>query len=381
MQLNFAAALATLDPNEPFEIINEARPAADFLFNDLLPERPMGSFHVSSGSMTVRSTMAGLVAEDSPYPPGGIVTASQFLEETAKLGITVGLPEKTLRAIYELLRTERLDDSAEAERLADEALNFYDLVIVQASFDVMEWLRGQVFAYGRIDWRFNKKRLLVEYGIPAAHFLPTRTVADGTDYGGPNSMFWTDVTALRRIHRARGIRAFIAHPDTIDAIRYNRANQLAQVGGGDEEGYFDFVRYARNDAGAAQPGMFSQEQADRIRIISYGLEGEILNPNDPDTTLLLPFCPPGKLIAIARAGRSGYVVGAGSQANPPVPGALGYTHLAPTIEGGRPGRWGRLFTPENAQWSLIGEMALNGLPVLEDNRGVAVGTTELRNAA
>lgn len=365
MFLNFAAALATLGEGAAYRVANEARPAAEYVFATLLPERNRPTYSVDSGSMTVRPTMAGLVGMDSPYPPGGMVEMSTFLERTAKLANEVSLSEQALRELQELLLRTGRGGSASPEVLAREALNFLDKVVLQAHLDAMEWLRGQALVNGAINWTYNQKNLTVDYGIPATHMLATRT---GTDaYGGTSSKFWEDVTLLRR--RLKGdVRAIVAHPETVDEIRYNPANSLvtiqADAGG---------VTFRRVNA----QGNFTQDTGDIIRLVSYGLEGEVINPADPSTTLVVPFMPRGKLLAVGNNRASGYMVGQGATESPDESNTLGYTHIAPTVEGGAPGRWADLRTPDDRPWQLRGRGVTNGLPVIEAYTKVAVATTEM----
>ena len=93
----------------------------------------------------------------------------------------------------------------------------------------------------------------------------------------------------------------------------------------------------------------------------------MLDPTDTSKTKRVQFAPSGKLLYVANNRRNGYRVGEGSTPDPVRDMALGYTHIAPTVEGnGAMGRWGRLYVPETAQWSIRAEGVTNGLPVRED---------------
>ena len=375
MNLNFAEALATLGRDAAFRVSRAARAGAEYLFNTIIPDRDQFTYSVEGGDMTVTPTMPGLVGMDSPYPPMGNVSASTFLEQSAKIAGEVPMTERALRHLQEMLmRTGQVGGAATNERLIEEAFNFLDLVIIQPHMDIREWLKGQALQFGNIDWTFNNKNLLVSYGIPAGNFLPTRTVAAGDAYHLAGSAFWADVQAMRRALRGYGQVRFIAHPDTIDAIRFNPAHAGAVVAE-DGNGGITFRRYANNDRAA-----FSADAADAVQLISYGLEGSILNPADPATTLSLPMINRGRIVAVGIGRRrQNYVVGAGGQSNDPNAAiALGYGHVAPTIEGnGQPGLWTDLFTPENQPWSLRGRGAQNFLPVIEDNKAIAGASTEM----
>lgn len=368
MNVNFLEAIAALGQNAAFRIANAARPPANYLFSTLLPEENRNSYYVDSGTMTVRATMAGLVGMDSPFPPGGMAETSVFLEQSAKIAIDVGLTEKTLRAIQEMLVQVQIAAGNTKEALAQEALNFLNKVVIQAMLDRAEWLRGQALVNGAIDWTFNGLNLEVDYGIPSANFLTPRTGNDA--YGGSTSKFWTDVrnaqTALRY-----SVRAVIAHSDTINEIVDNDANAiniLAQSVNG-----FSIRKY-KTMGGNTVP---SEDARETIQLVAYDEEGEIFDPSNPSQTILVPFMTRGKLLFVGNNNRSGYRVGQGSTDDPTQDLALGYTHIAPTVEGGSPGRWARLFTPENTPWALRGQGVMNLLPVIEAPQKVVVATTDM----
>lgn len=370
MFVNFAAVIAALGRNAAFRIANGARTPADYLFNTFLPERNVWSYHVASGNMTIRSTMAGLVGMDSAYPPGGMVDISSFLEQTAKIANEVSLTEQALRELQNFLQTLRISDQPTDVAARDTVLNFLDKVIVQPHLDTAEWLRGQALTFGAINWTFNNKSLVVNYGVPAANFLPTRDLASGTNYAGATSMFWDDIRSIRRALRRYGVRAILAHPDTIDEARYNPANNMVVVGEANNAITFRRV--------VPQTGNFTLDAADVVTVVSYDLEAEVLNPADTSTTLRIPFMTRGKLVGIGNNRFTGFRVGMGSTDDPNATNELGYTHIGPTVEGGgTPGRWAQLYTPEAAPWELRGRAAQNILPVIEAPDHIVVATTEM----
>lgn len=367
MQLNFAAALATLGPDAAFRIANVARPAGDYVWAQFLPEQRRASYHVSSGTMTIRPTMAGLVGMDSPYPPGGLVDISTFMEQTAKIANDIGLSEKALRELQALLQMTAGSTEANAKTLAEEALNFLNKVVVQAHLDTFEWMRGQALATGAINWVMNDITLAIDYGIPAANLLANNT---GTAaYYNTASNFWKDIRTLRKLLKEQ-VRAFVAHPDLISDIVYNDANKLKVIG---EDGLGGFT-VQRVVGSTERP---SGDVRDTVQLIAYAKEGEVLDPANPGKSIKVPFCPRTKLVAIGRNTNDGYRVGDGATADPLNEIAIGYTHIAPTVEGGAPGRWARLFTPEGQPWSLHGQGVTNGLPVIENAELVAVASSDL----
>lgn len=367
MNLNFAAVIATLGEGAAFRIANAARPPGDYLFNTILPERNQFSYNIDSGSMIIRPTMAGLVAMDSPYPPGGIVEVSTFLEQSAKIANEIGLSEQTLRQIQQMLMQLAIDNQPTNDAAQNTVLNFLDKVVVQPHLDAMEWLRGQALCFGSINWTFNRKDLVVSYGVPAGNIFATRS---GTaHYGGSASAFWTDIKNIRRALKGR-VRVILAHPDTIDLARYNAANSMVVVADGNGSVTF---RKVNGD------GQFTNDAADTVTIVAYDAEGEIVDPANPSQSLIVPFMERGKLVGIGRGGRDrGFRVGDGATEDPDTDVAIGYTHIAPTVEGGgRPGRWSQLFTPEGRPWQLKGRAVTNGLPVIENPELIAIATSDM----
>ena len=367
MEITFSEALRTLSPNAAFRVANEARPPADYLFATFLRERADYDYTATAGSMTVRTTMAGPVGMDSPYPPGGLVEESTFSEGTAKIAIHTYLPEYALRKLQQRFMHLQLRNQLTVEGVQREALNFEDKVIVQAMLDTAEYLRGLALATGTLNWAFGQKNLAVNYGIPASNMLPERTGTAG--YGGTASVFWNDHRTARRVLRYQ-VEAGIAHPDTIDMIIYNPANALNVI---DQTGNtFTLQRKVGN----TEQG--STDTRDTVQLIAYGAEGEVFNPANPAVTTLVPFMPRGRVLWLGRAGQTGYQVGQGSTKRADTSAELGYTHLAPTVEGGGvPGRWARLYTPEGQPWSLHGQGAMNVLPVIERPTLIAVQRTEM----
>jgi hypothetical protein len=371
MFLNLAAVIASLGRDAAFRIANAARVPGDYLFNSILPERQVWNYQVDAGNMTVRSTMAGLVGMDSIYPPGGMVETSTFLENTAKIAVEVGLSEAALRQMQQFLMNARINNQPTDEAARDEVLNFLDKVIIQPMMDRAEWLRGQALTFGAINWTFGDRALVVNYGVPSGNFLPLRTIASGNNYAGASSKWWADIQAIRRALRAHGgLRAIIAHPDTVDEARYNTVNEMVVTAETNSSITFRRVIPAT--------GQFTADANDTVTIVMYDLEGEVLNPANTAQTLRVPFMTRGKLVGVGNNRNTGFRVGMGSTDDPNASNDLGYTHVAPTIEGGgRPGRWAQLYTPEAAPWEMRGRSAQNLLPVIEAPERLVIATTEM----
>jgi hypothetical protein len=364
---SFAPVIASLGPDAAFRIINTARPPQDYVFEGFLPERQKPGYYVRGGSMTIRSTMAGLVGMDSPYPETGLMEVSTFLEQSAKIANKVTLTEQAQRDLQDLML--RLGQDQQLEAMRTTVLNMVDKLITQAHLDTFEYLRGQCLTKGAIDWSMNGKRVQVDYGIPTANKFAQRT---GTArYGGSASVFWADHLAALSI--LKRVRAIVGHPDTINQIISNPANNIVLTNQ-DALGGASFVR-ATDSTRLVQ----SADARERLTIIPHSAEGEILDPANPGKSILVPFMSTGYLIYVGEPTPRGFEVGLGSAAEGPTTGLeLGYTHIAPTVEGqGRMGRWGDVYTPQTEPWQVVARGVTNGLPVLEAYDRVVILSTAM----
>lgn len=371
MDLNFAAVLASLGPDAAFRIINQARPPADYLFNTFLPERPRATYDAKAGSMTIRATMAGMSGMDSPYPPGGAITGRAFHEQTTKITQHVPLPEALLRELHQLLQAVGADVSSD-QVMQQTVLNFIDKVLVQAQLDTAEWLRGQALTTLALDWNFNGIHLEVDYGAPAGHLFAQRTGTAG--YGGSASVFWADHrAALAKLKNQ--VRAIIGHPNTINMIISNTVNNIVLTAQDLATGSYSFVK----NLGVVATGPFipSPDTRERVSMIGYGLEGEVLDPATPTLPEIVPFLPEGLLIYVGNPSPRGFQVGLASTTESETNELpVGFTHIGPTTEGGgRPGRWSQVYTPENMPMQIHGRTAANILPVIEDPAKIVVLST------
>lgn len=368
MHLDFGEALQQLGPDAAVRIAREMTPPARYQFNALLPERTLQGYIAEHGNITIRSTMAGLVGMDSPYPPGGYIEAAEFMEKLAKIANEVTLNEKTQRAIQERLNYLRLAGGNATRSMIDEVLNFTNKVLLQPHYDTAEWMRGQALVNGGISWSFGGTKLTVDYGIPGNHKLPNRT---GTaSYGGSASTFWDDVRLARKLLRYN-LRAVYAHPETIDVIISNPANSLAIVA----QSGFDVTVQRHVVRGGMD--VTSTDVRDRLTFVSYDTEGEVYDPSTKKTKIV-DFMARGKILFIGENTRSAYRVGEGSTPDPEADRALGYTHIGPTVEGGgSAGRWADVFVPERKRYQLVGQAVTNLLPVLEAPQKLVIASTAL----
>jgi len=183
MELNFQQVLAQLNTDTPlaiFNVVNQAKPADSYTLARLMPEIPSDSYHVTSGDMIVRTTMAMPTAMDSPFPESGVVETRHFSSEAFKFSSQVSLSEKTLRQIQAMtarLKTTVGPDVA-LRQLATEVLNFSQKLLAQSHIDTFEWMRGQALTKGLLDWKYNGVWVEAKYGIPDANKLTARTGND-----------------------------------------------------------------------------------------------------------------------------------------------------------------------------------------------------------
>lgn len=374
MIFNFSEAIAALGNNAAATIANGARPTGNYLFNTFLPERTQPSYYVDAANMVVRSTMAGLVGMDSPYPPGGTVEVSNFLENSAKLGISSTLTEGALRQLQSLMIQMQATGTLTNEYLQREALNFLQKIIVQAQLDRAEWMRAQALVYGQLNWTFNQKNLLVNYGFPAGNFLATRTNVNNDAYGDTNSAWWADLLEARRLLRYN-LRAIVMNSTTLHQIMGNTANSLAITG---QDNSLVTVRQYQTIGGNS---VLNSDMRYQAEIVIYDEEAEVLDTTAGTTfgrTQTVKYMPDGKVLFVGGNNQTGYRVGQGSTANPRNDLEIGWHAICPTVEGGGlPGRWARLYVPEGRPMHLTGEGASNELPIILSPEKIVIATTEI----
>lgn len=375
MEFDLRQAIENLDQTQVFEIANGARPPAEYLFDAILPSRNMDTYDIDGGSMTIKTTMAGLSGMDSVFAEGGAAEETTFSGKTGKMTITSVLPEKFLRQLQQMLLRLTAQSQPTEQAIQDTGLNFVNKIIVQAMLDREEWLKGQALFTGGIDWTFNGKRLEADYGIPSDNFLPART--GNNKYAGSTSKFWEDYYSAQEI-LDWDIRAVIMHPTTLKAIMSNSDVNQLQIAQSDQfNGVFTFQRLVSRGGNT----VLSSDPRDQTTIIIYNKEAEIWDLDNPGQTTKIPFCPVGGVLYLgAPRSNNAFVVGEGGT-QPPItesPLAIGYGHVAPTTEGGGlPGRWGRLYVPEGRPWSLVADGVENFLPVIEDPDRIVIATTDI----
>lgn len=371
MAIDFRVAIEELGGDAGvLQLANEARTPADYLLATILPERRMPGWEATAGSMTIRTLMANMIGMDSTPPEGGAMSLSTFREQLAKFGIAQTLTEAMLRTVLQLVERAMLDGGDANAVQVQTVLNFVNKLLLQPHYDREEWLRGLALFTGEITWTNNGIELALDYGIPAANIFDTRTGNDG--YGGSSSVFWADYVAARRILR-NNIRAVIGDTATVDAIVYNEANTLEVVS--QTNNTFTLRRLV----GSGVNQRPSTNALEVVTLIAYDGQGEVRDPDDPNATVKVDFIPTGTLGIFARndANRE-FRIDDGSTADPENDVELGWTQLGPTIEnGGRLGRFARVYTPERMPMQLRGESFSNSLPVIRNPEKIVILSTDL----
>lgn len=378
MEFDLRDAIANLDRNDVFEIANGARPANDYLGNKILPNVNMDTYDVSGGSMTIQTTMAGLQGMDSEPTEGGYAESSEYKGNTGKISIRSVLPERMLRQLQQMMLRATAERKDTSELIQETGLNFYNKLIVQAILDREEWLKWQVLMTGKLDWTFNGINLKADYKVPVGNFLPARTGENR--YGGTQSKLWTDIyLAYEKLNWE--VSAFLVHPTLLRDIMANAiVNQLVFISQNMATGVFQFKRRVSING----VNEISADPRDTLTLIAYGKEGVVRDMNNLGAIKKVPFLTPGALIAIGKPVDNSniFIIGQGSTPPPDLdsPVRLGYGHVAPTVEGGgRPGRWGKLWVPENEPEKIFARGVDNFLPVLEAEKRLVVGSSELNS--
>lgn len=369
----FSDALDELDDEFAFEIANELRPPDAYLLADILPPQNRTSYKVENGAMTVTPTMAGMTGMDSPYAPTGKTDVSTFLERTAKITNEATFPEQALRELQRAVRVLDVNSAQAKEQVIENVFNFTSKVIVQSHIDTMEYLRGQALAYGEIDWTFGDIRLQVDYGIPADHVFNTRT---GTDaYGGSSSLWWDDHLEAQKL-LGYNFEGPYMHVQTFHDIVENPENDIQILS---QDGNIFTLTRLKRDASGTRTTQESGDTRERATVTVYSEQGEIIDPANPEQTKKIDFMEPGRVVWIGTGKTRNFRVGTGATIDAELEYDLGYTHMGPTVEGnGQPGRWARVFTPEDRPWQLQGQGVQNALPVIENPERIVIGSTELQ---
>lgn len=379
MQFNFAAIIDELNTNLPFgdnfsfQIARAAVMPADYVFNNILPQQGRPTYNITGGSMRIFPTMAGQVPMDTPLPPIGAMTSEVFNENTTKIGGQMHFPEKMLRELQEWAQYQRGVGigrgmtagavlASEKERLVQNLLAFSQLLL-KSQWDTYEWLRSRAIMAGAINWTYNKLNLTVDYGTPAANIL----AYTGTDsFYNTASKFWTAYRyAFTRLNAGFQL---VMNYNTYLSIVDNSVNNIVVTA---EDG--DRREIIKWDTSKSSPT--TVDRRDRASIILYNKSGTVIDA--AGNLIALPFVADGEFAFIGEEKPQGFELLTGSVDDPARDYQLGYTHIAPTVEGGEAAIWSRIYTPEQKPYQVLGETASNGLPVIISPGRIVRGTTAM----
>jgi hypothetical protein len=367
MRFDLSGYIAQLDPTVMFQLAN-AVPDGEMIWATLLPEQTRESYRIDDSQMVVYSTMAGLTGRDSPYAPGGIMQASDFKEDIVKWSIESAFGENQLIKLQELARKVSMG-SASPNAMVETLLNFSDKILGQSLRDGMEYLRGRAIQDGAIDWTFNGKQLSVDFGYPVGNVL-SRLQDAGGDWGGPNSTFWADIEVARRI-LDRQVRVIMMTTNTLNRIIANDVNKVQVVE--TARSRYSASYMLRRVAQVGYANTVPEDYRSQVDIVTYDRNFTLFDPEAVDGMKHVPAMDDDKVIFFGQP--TGIRFEVGSTELPEY--AYGYTHIGPTVEnGGAPGRWMRLYTPENQPWRLVGQAVTNALPVIREPRRIVTFTLQ-----
>lgn len=382
MQFNFAEIISELNENLPFgdnfafQMARAQVVPAEYLWNTVLPMMPKASYHVTGGSMRIYPTMLGLVPMDTPLPPMGALTSEQFFEKTAKIGGMMNFPEAMLRELQEWASYQRGVGvgagmsagqvlASEKERLTENILQFSTMML-KAQWDTWEWLRSRAITKGVIDWQYGVNDLYVQYGVPTGN---VKSYTSTDSFYNTASKFWTFIRFLYT-KLSEGF-TLVMNYNTWMSIIDNSVNNITvlsdtMLGNGLS---VKEIQYVNQDKVNPQ----QRDMRERQRIIVYNKSGTVIDKSG--NLSALPFMDDGDLVAIGAEKPEGFELLLGSVDDPTKEYQLGYTHIAPTVEGGQAAIWQRVFTPQDKPYQLQAETASNGLPVIINPRRIVQATT------
>lgn len=378
MQFDFAAAIKALNEGLPFgdnfafKIARTRVVPNEYLFNTILPTIERPDYEVKGGTMRIYPTMAQLLPMDTTPKPIGAIESSFFNENTAKWGGMMHFPEERLRELQKAasaaVATGLADGLATAalreipaKRAVQAVLGLAELFL-KSQFDNVEWLKGQALANGLINMTDGDGlELTVDYDVPNANKI---TRSGTSSYYNTGTMWWTD---LRAVQKKLSNFRIIMNSNTYYSIIDNPDNKIRVVDEiGDTRSIVKFV-------GANE--LNSTDKRERTRVIIYDKAGSGITPKG--VMKAEPFLKDGKIICVGESEPEGFELIEGSTPNPENRLRLGYGHMGPTVEGGRPGIYTDVFTPPGKAFQLMGETYANFLPCITNPKKLFILTTAM----
>ncbi|MVN88631.1 hypothetical protein GO986_17995 [Deinococcus sp. HMF7620] len=382
MNLTWAQVIAALSAGRALiQIANTPPAASEYLSGRFLPRVQMPDYDIDGGLMEVQTVMAGHVGMDSKYPQGSAIQLTNFNHKTAKLAQSVVLDEAPARNLQRLLllaTAGQAQGRSVNDFMGEAGLNLYTKGVVQSLDDSAEYLNMQALMRGKIDWTFNGRRLLVDYKVPAGNKI---SLTGTNKLSGTTSGFWKAISDAEKI--VKGSVGIVCSQATLQVIIDNPVHRIQIVSDVySPERNIRTVQIRRtqslqSDGNGGFVIASTGDQAQSTTLIGYGREGQVIDPTTPGETIGVQMAP-NNVIAVIGRNTTGQLV---SLSGTPIPEqALGYYHVAPTVEGtwrGEPlGRWGRLFSPEGDPYQLVAEGTENGLPVIRNAKRLVIIESE-----
>ncbi len=376
----FATISAALRQGRLIELANQPVDPGEALLVNFLPEERIADFTARSGAFKVIPVMAGLTGMDSPYTPGGTFEGTSFVEGTIKATIRTEMPEAFIREVMQMAREIQLGtvEGTTRDYLAFQFLNWLEAVGDQGLADRREYTRGLAISTGAMitaeGTGQNRKTISIDFGVPAENKPAKFTAANG--FAGTTSQFLAVARQARRRLKG-GLRAIIMSDDTLQMILDNPAHgfvvtaeRLSPQGN---------IRTVQVQRAVFQGGQTITPAIDRdvnatLTLIGYS---RTVNLRTDSGTLVETQAFPDGVVSfvgnntrVARTTSQGGVV---QRVN-----ALGYTHIAPTVEGGlAPGIFLDAFVDPKEPWQVRAHGAENFLPVLEAPSQLFIAQTDV----
>ncbi|WP_261665433.1 hypothetical protein [Deinococcus sp. Marseille-Q6407] len=370
-EYNWNDIIATLSAGGALiEVANTPPAASEYLSGRFLPRQLMPDYEVSGGQMEINTVMAGHVGMDSKYPEGTSIRLNDYGHKTAKYAQAIPLEEEPARQLGKLLllaEANRASGRTVADFMTEAGYNLYEKGVVQALDDTAEYVAMSALTQGKIDWTFNGRRLLVDYKIPERNRIK---LTGEQRLSGSQSGFWKALGDAEDI--VRGSVGVVMSQNTLRQVLANQANEIEVI----SDTYSPqrnirtvqvrrLPRYAIS--GGTNQLVSTGDRVTSATLIGYGRQGQIIDPTNVGQTIGVQMVK-DNVIAVIGANTANQLV---SLTGTPVPEqALGYVHVAPTVEGTfrgvSLGRWGRIWTPENDPYQLRAEGVENSLPVIRN---------------
>lgn len=375
MQFDFASLIAQLNAdvkaagNFAFAIAKARVIPNDYLFlSTILPMRLKPTFDINGGSIRIYPTMAQLTPMDSPYRPIGFMESSTLKESTAKFTGLMSFPEKTLRDLMELERDIAINNIGNSNggavinaQRVNALLNFAEMLL-KSQYDNYEYLCGKVLTEGLFSVSGSGGlTLAVNYGVPAGNIKTRSGTASyyntATEYKNDVRFSYTILKNPVQIMNYNTYLSIINNP-------YNNAEVVVNSGNTRE---IVFVNTSQ-----LRP---VNDVRDRVKIIIYNKSASLVDA--AGTKFSVPMLPDGRIIVIGEETPDGFELLEGSTPDPTRNWELGYTHIAPTIEGGTSGFFQEIYTPQSEKYTVIGKTVSNGLPMLINPNRLVILKTDM----